>query len=128
MLERLRGHTQAYYLLTATPMQLHAGELYNLMSLLELPGEWNNRDEFVEFFETRRALTKVLDKELGNDSTANDDSRSQQATLPESRYQDRLPGERSLSNRVFDAVGTELEVGDEQQARSYRQATRASGL
>ncbi|WP_440991565.1 helicase-related protein [Haloarchaeobius baliensis] len=118
MLERLRDHTQAYYLLTATPMQLHAGELYDLMSLLDLPGEWDNQDEFVEFFETRRALTKALDKELGSDSTSNDESWSAQATLTESRYQDRLPGERSLSDLVFDAVGTELDVGDDQQARS----------
>ncbi|WP_430639378.1 helicase-related protein [Haloferax volcanii] len=118
MLERLRDHTQAYYLLTATPMQLHAGELYDLMSLLDLPGEWDNQDEFVEFFETRRALTKTLDKEIDSDSTGDDDSWSAQATLTESRYQDRLPGERSLSDRVFDAVGTELDVGDDQQARS----------
>jgi SNF2 family DNA or RNA helicase len=118
MLERLRDHTQAYYLLTATPMQLHAGELYDLMSLLDLPGEWDNQDEFVEFFETRRALTKALDKELAGDRTADDESWSAQATLTESRYQDRLPGERSLSDRVFDAVGTELDVGDDQQARS----------
>jgi len=118
MLERLRDHTQAYYLLTATPMQLHAGELYDLMALLDLPGEWDNQDEFVEFFETRRALTKALDKELAGDRTADDESWSAQATLTESRYQDRLPGERSLSDRVFDAVGTELDVGDDQQARS----------
>ena len=118
MLERLRDHTQAYYLLTATPMQLHAGELYDLMSLLDLPGEWDNQDEFVEFFETRRALTKALDKELAGNRTADDESWSAQATLTESRYQDRLPGERSLSDRVFDAVGTELDVGDDQQARS----------
>ena len=118
MLERLRDHTQAYYLLTATPMQLHAGELYDLMSLLDLPGEWDNQDEFIEFFETRRALTKALDEELAGDHTADDESWSAQATLTESRYQDRLPGERSLSDRVFDAVGTELDVGDDQQARS----------
>lgn len=118
MLERLRDHTQAYYLLTATPMQLHAGELYDLMSLLDLPGEWDNQDDFVEFFETRRELTKALDKELAGDRTADDESWSAQATLTESRYQDRLPGERSLSDRVFDAVGTELDVGDDQQAQS----------
>ncbi|MDL0140385.1 SNF2-related protein [Halobacterium salinarum] len=119
MLERLRGHTQTYYLLTATPMQLHAGELYDLMSLLDLPGEWDNQDDFVEFFETRRALTKALNDESGDsESSENEDSWSAQATLAESRYQDRLPGDRSLSDRVFDSVATELDVSEEQHARS----------
>ena len=118
MLGRLRDHTQAYYLLTATPMQLHAGELYDLMALLDLPGEWDNKDGFIEFFETRRALTNALGKELAEDRTADDESWSAQATVTESRYQNRLPGEQSLSDRVFDAVGSELDVGDGQQARS----------
>ncbi|UHQ98905.1 SNF2-related protein (plasmid) [Natrinema zhouii] len=118
MLEQLREHTQTYYLLTATPMQLHAGELYDLMSLLDLPGEWDNKDDFVEFFETRQALTQVLGSELGDENTSTGDSWSAQATLTGGHYQDRLPGDRSLSDRVFDAVATELDVGDEQHARS----------
>lgn len=118
MLDQLREHTQTYYLLTATPMQLHAGELYDLMSLLDLPGEWNNKDDFVKFFETRQALKQALGSELGDTGASTDDSWSAQATLTEGHYQDRLPGERSLSNRVFDAVADELDVGDEQHARS----------
>ncbi|CAM2997010.1 helicase-related protein [Halobacterium salinarum] len=119
LLERLRDHTQTYYLLTATPMQLHAGELYDLMSLLDLPGEWDNQDNFVEFFETRRALTKALEETLGDtDSSHADESWSSQATLTEGRYQDRLTGDRTLSDRVFDAVASELDVGDDQHARS----------
>ena len=118
LLERLRDHTQTYYLLTATPMQLHAGELYDLMSLLDLPGEWDNQDEFVDFFETRRALTTALDAVLDSDGDATDGSWSSQATLTEGRYQDRLPHERSLSDRVFDAIASELDVDDEQHARS----------
>ncbi len=118
MLERLRDHTQTYYLLTATPMQLHAGELYDLMSLLDLPGEWDNQDDFEKFFETRRALGTALDKKLGGDDSAGDDSWSAQATLTENRYQDRLTGERSISDRVLDTLGTELEIKNEQQARA----------
>ncbi len=118
MLERLRDHTQTYYLLTATPMQLHAGELYDLMSLLDLPGEWDNQDDFVKFFETRRALGTALDKKLGADDSGDDESWSAQATLTENRYQDRLTGERSISDRVLDALGTELEIKNEQQARA----------
>ncbi|WP_458186272.1 helicase-related protein [Haladaptatus sp. NG-WS-4] len=119
MLERLRDHTQTYYLLTATPMQLHAGELYDLMALLDLPGEWGNQENFVEFFETRRALTKAFDEVFGGgDSSGPTDSWSAQATLTEGRYQDRISGSRSLSDRVFDSVGAELDVRDEQHARS----------
>ncbi|WP_430639480.1 helicase-related protein [Haloferax volcanii] len=119
MLERLRDHTQTYYLLSATPMQLHAGELYDLMALLDLPGEWDNQEQFVEFFETRRALTKAIDEVFGEgDSSGRTDSWSAQATLTEGRYQDRLSGSRSLSDRVFDSVGSELDVRNEQHARS----------
>ena len=119
MLERLRDHTQTYYLLTATPMQLHAGELYDLMSLLDLPGEWDKQGEFVDFFETRRGLTKALGKEIGDpEASESEESWSAQATLTESRYQDRLPGDRTLSDRVLDSIASELDVGDEQHARS----------
>lgn len=119
MLERLREHTQTYYLLTATPMQLHAGELYDLISLLDLPGKWDDRDAFVEFFETRRALSTALETELGEAEAASaDESRSAQATLTEGRYQDTLPEGRSLSNRVFDAIGAELDISSDQHARS----------
>ncbi|WP_424005787.1 helicase-related protein (plasmid) [Haloarcula salina] len=118
LLERLREHTQAYYLLTATPMQLHAGELYDLMTLLDLPGEWNTKDQFVEFFETRHALAQALDSQVEGDGGSADASWSAQATLDQQRYQDRLPTERALSDKVFDAVAEELEIADEQHARS----------
>jgi SNF2 family DNA or RNA helicase len=117
LLERLRDHTQTYYLLTATPMQLHAGELYDLMTLLDLPGDWKQKEEFVRFFETRQAIQQALDSALA-DGGSDDDSWSAQATLGESRYQDRLSADRSLSDRVFDAVAEELDVGDEEQARA----------
>ncbi|GGL41696.1 hypothetical protein GCM10009037_26630 [Halarchaeum grantii] len=117
LLERLREHTQAYYLLTATPMQLHAGELYDLMTLLDLPGRWDTKERFVEFFETRQALTQALRQQLDGETTT-EDSWSAQATLDKHRYQDRLPTERALSDQIFDAVGAELEIGDEDQARA----------
>ncbi|WP_226011847.1 DEAD/DEAH box helicase [Halomicrobium salinisoli] len=118
LLERLRDHTQTYYLLTATPMQLHAGELYDLMSLLDLPGEWDDKDEFVQFFQTRRALSQALDSELSDTDNSSDDTWSAQATLADGRYQDRLPTDRSLADRVFDSIGAELDVSDDQHARS----------
>ena len=117
LLERLREHTQTYYLLTATPMQLHAGELYDLMALLDLPGEWGTKDQFVEFFETRQALNQALKEQVESDAGASSGSWSAQATLDEQRYQDRLPNERKLSDKVFDSVAEKLEIDDEQHAR-----------
>lgn len=117
LLERLREHTQTYYLLTATPMQLHAGELYDLMALLDLPGEWDRKDQFVEFFETRQALNQALNEQVESGGGSSGGSWSAQATLDEQRYQDRLPNERRLSDRVFDAVAEKLEINDEQHAR-----------
>lgn len=117
LLERLREHTQTYYLLTATPMQLHAGELYDLMTLLDLPGGWDTRDQFVEFFETRQALIQALKEQIESDGMSSGGEWSAQATLDEQRYQDRLPNERALSDKVFDAVAETLDVADEQHAR-----------
>ncbi|GGN25421.1 hypothetical protein GCM10009021_29280 [Halarchaeum nitratireducens] len=117
LLERLREHTQAYYLLTATPMQLHAGELYDLMTLLDLPDGWDTKDQFIEFFKTRQALTQALHQQLDGEAPS-EESWSAQATLDEHRYQDRLPTERALSDQIFDTVAAELEVNDEEQARA----------
>lgn len=123
LLDRLRAHTQTYYLLTATPMQLHAGELYDLMTLLDLPSTWDDRKAFVEFFETRAALETALRSTLDPaEAGAKDVDKSwlAQTTLDEGRYQDRLPGEVSLSDRVFDrvAAGLDLDPDDSSQARS----------
>ena len=118
LLERLREHTQCYYLLTATPMQLHAGELYDLLALLDLPGRWDNQEAFVEFFETRRALNQALSADLDGDrQTDTDEVWSSQATLND-RYQDRLPTQRSVSDRVLDTVAAELEIGGDGQPRA----------
>ncbi|SDG40340.1 helicase-related protein [Halorientalis regularis] len=114
MLDRLRDHTQAYYLLTATPMQLHAGELYDLMTLLDLPTEWDDRDDFVEFFETRSALEQALGSEVDGDSAGGSTDRSPtQATL-DGRYQDSLPTDRSVSDQIFDAIASNLDINEDQ--------------
>ena len=46
---RDRGLADGLILLTATPMQVHPVELWDLLDLLGLPPEWN-ADAFVEFF------------------------------------------------------------------------------
>ena len=117
LLEQLRDHTQTYYLLTATPMQLHAGELHDLMDLLDLPGEWSDRDRFVDFFETRGALTTAVEAELDNQSPTPERAQPTQAAFNDARYQQQSD-ERTLSHRIFDRVAAQLDLDDEQHAPS----------
>ena len=50
LMEGLKDRTKGLVLLTATPMQVRPGELWDLLQLLGLPPEWTPA-EFVEFFE-----------------------------------------------------------------------------
>ncbi len=60
LLGQVKDVSQCLYALTATPMQLNVGELYDLLRLCDLPESWDNKDQFVEFFETRRTLEDSL--------------------------------------------------------------------
>ena len=52
----LIGRTQGLLLLTATPLQIHPVEVYDLLKLLELPGVWAASERrFLRFFEELRA-------------------------------------------------------------------------
>ncbi len=46
----LRGRTSGLVLLTATPMQVHPVEVWDLLNLLGLPPEWT-KDAFLSFFD-----------------------------------------------------------------------------
>ena len=48
-MRRLQGRTEDLVMLTATPMQLHPVELYDLLALLGVPDGWN-RDTFERFY------------------------------------------------------------------------------
>ncbi|WP_265109161.1 DEAD/DEAH box helicase [Halosolutus halophilus] len=61
LLGRVKDDSQCLYALTATPMQLNVGELYDLLRLCDLPQGWDDKERFVEFFETRQALKDSLD-------------------------------------------------------------------
>ena len=50
LMRQLRGRTDGLLLLTATPMQVHPIEVWDLLDLLAMPPEWT-ADAFVEFFE-----------------------------------------------------------------------------
>ena len=110
-LERLHDHTHCYYLLTATPMQLHHRELYDLLTLLDIPEAWDDRDRFVEFFETRQALSTVLEggADLSSRSTSTEPS---QATL-EGTFQDRFDSSIEYADIVLEGLVDELGVEDQ---------------
>lgn len=110
-LERLRDHTHCYYLLTATPMQLHHRELYDLLTLLDIPEAWDDRDRFVEFYETRQALSTVLEggANLTSRSTSSEPS---QATL-DGTFQDRFDSSIEYADVVLEGLVEELGVEDQ---------------
>lgn len=60
LLTRANAASSAMYALTATPMQLNVGELYDLLRLCNLPAEWDDKRRFERFFETRSALADAL--------------------------------------------------------------------
>lgn len=49
-MEELRYHTQGLILMTATPIQLSRMDLWDLLSILELPGRWQDASSFDMFF------------------------------------------------------------------------------
>lgn len=110
-LERLRDHTHCYYLLTATPMQLHHRELYDLLTLLDIPEAWDDRDRFVEFYETRQALSTVLEggADLTSRSTSSEPS---QATI-DGTFQDRFDSSIKYADIVLEGLVDELGVEDQ---------------
>ncbi len=50
LMQGLKEKTQGLLLLTATPMQVHPIETWDLLNLLGLPSEWSSK-EFLRFFE-----------------------------------------------------------------------------
>ena len=50
LMQQLKERTKGLVLLTATPMQVHPAEVWDLLDLLGLPEEWT-RKEFIDFFE-----------------------------------------------------------------------------
>jgi SNF2 family DNA or RNA helicase len=50
LMRGLRGKTQGLVLMTATPMQVHPVEVWDLLNLLGLPMEWTDQS-FVRFYE-----------------------------------------------------------------------------
>jgi len=126
LLERLREHTHCYYLLTATPMQLHHRELYDLLTLLDIPEAWDDRDRFVEFFETRQALSTVIEggADLSSRTTSSDPS---QATL-DGTFQDRFNSSIEYADVVLEGIVDELGLEDQGRGVAKQRLLQACNL
>ena len=57
----LKDRTRCLYLLTATPMQVHPVEVWDLLKLLRLEGRWGSEDDFLGFFQALRTPTGQRD-------------------------------------------------------------------
>ena len=55
VLEELRYRTQGLIMMTATPIQLDRKELWDLLNILELPGKWQDEENFDQFFSALEA-------------------------------------------------------------------------
>ena len=76
LMQGLKDHTEGLILLTATPMQVHPVEVWDLLSLLGLPPEWSDK-AFLDFFD---------DIEQPNPSSADLDRMAQLFQAVERRY------------------------------------------
>ncbi len=62
LLAKLRGHTKGLLLLTATPMQIHPVEVWDLFKLLGLPVLWDeSQDSFIDFYRQLRLPPSKID-------------------------------------------------------------------
>ncbi|MFM7601624.1 MAG: SNF2-related protein, partial [Pseudanabaena sp.] len=52
LMDRLRAITQALLLLSATPMQIDAIEMFDLLKLIGLEGRWRSPEAFCDYFAT----------------------------------------------------------------------------
>ncbi len=58
LMEQLKEKTKSLVLLSATPMQIDAIEIFDLLHLLGLQGHWSYGDNFCNYFESLQAKVK----------------------------------------------------------------------
>ncbi len=58
LMEQLKDKTKSLVLLSATPMQIDAIEIFDLLHLLGLQGHWSYGDNFCNYFESLQAKVK----------------------------------------------------------------------
>ena len=99
LLGRMDEVSECLYALTATPMQLNVGELYDLLRLVDLPESWDDKERFTEFFETRRVLKESLED-------------------LEDEYHTSTEGQQ----RILEAICEKLELDDGDEGRQLAQS------
>jgi SNF2 family DNA or RNA helicase len=87
LMQQLKEKTQALILLSATPMQIDAIEVFDLLNLLEMQGHWSYGDNFCNYFES---LTNSVKAEILNFWQVMSTDYFQQGGKPCSRLQQFL--------------------------------------
>lgn len=64
LMRSLKEKTSAIILLSATPMQIDAIEVFDLLSLLGLKGQWQYQDNFCDYFDSLSGPTNPLTLEF----------------------------------------------------------------
>ncbi len=115
LLQRLKDRTQSLLLLTATPMQVHPVEVWDLLSVLGLPAEWHEQ-AFLKFCEAvdhpspshedmefMATLFRATEKRFGN--STEQDARRAGATsgLQAKRILSALRDSAAIPRRQLDA-------------------------
>ncbi|MGE3667620.1 MAG: DEAD/DEAH box helicase [Steroidobacteraceae bacterium] len=97
LMRRLSAHTAGLVLLTATPMQVHPVEVWDLLALLGLPPAWD-AGSFLRFFElvTEESPAAEAIESIAALAQAAD---HQFSPLPEAWFTARLPGTSTLRLR-----------------------------
>jgi SNF2 family DNA or RNA helicase len=115
LLHQIKDRTQALLMLTATPMQVHPVEVWDLLSVLGLPPEWHET-AFLKFFEAvdhpspspedmefLAAMFRATEKSYGSATEANARSAGATSGLQAKRILSALRDTAAIPRRQMDA-------------------------
>jgi SNF2 family DNA or RNA helicase len=108
LMRELRNRTEGLLLLTATPLQIHPVELWDLLSLLGLPPEWTPQ-AFERFFQEVRK-NPVTNESLDWLSTLFRASERTYGQITREEAEHRTKLGRLASKRVLDALREESSI------------------
>jgi ERCC4-related helicase len=114
LLRQLKDRTQALLLLSATPMQIDTIEIFDLLTLLGLKGEWAYGDPFCHYF---GSLSEEPDRHLLQFWQSMSVDYLKQGGQPSSRLQTLLAKQnRLLASRVEDVWTGQIPLLNSQQS------------
>lgn len=67
LLSEIQDNTTSLYPVTATPMQTHISDAYDLFRLCDLPDSWDKSDRFAKFYEVRERIESTLEESDNRD-------------------------------------------------------------